>query len=104
MARIPGRRKIESMAKLSDIEIQAGLKALNGWERKGNAIVKPYRFKTFAEGIRFVDRVAVLADEADHHPDIDIRWTTVTMSLSTHSAGGITRNDLELAAKIDSTA
>jgi 4a-hydroxytetrahydrobiopterin dehydratase len=90
------------MAKLSDIEIQAGLKSLQGWERRGNAVVKQYRFPAFADGIRFVDRVAVLADAADHHPDIDIRYTTVTMSLSTHSQGGITRNDLEMAAKIDS--
>ena len=90
------------MAKLSDIEIQSGLKTLAGWERRGDAVVKHYRFGKFADGIRFVDRVAVLADAADHHPDIDIRYTTVTMSLSTHSQGGITRKDLEMAAKIDS--
>ena len=92
------------MAKLSDIEIQAGLKQLAGWAREGNAIAKRFTFKAFQDGIRFVDRVAVAADAADHHPDIDIRYTTVTMKLSTHSAGGITRKDLELAAAIDGLA
>lgn len=89
------------MAKLNDSEIATGLAALNGWSRSGDAIVKRYTFKAFQDGIRFVDRVAVAADAADHHPDIDIRWTTVTMSLSTHSAGGITKKDLALAATID---
>jgi 4a-hydroxytetrahydrobiopterin dehydratase len=90
--------------KLSDSDIAAALAGLPGWERQGgagDAIVKRYTFPTFAAGIRFVDRVAVEADKADHHPDIDIRWTTVTMSLSTHSAGGLTQNDIALAAVID---
>ena len=89
------------MAKLSDSEITAGLAKLPGWTRRGDAIVKAYTFKAFQDGIRFVDRVAVAADAADHHPDIDIRWTTVTMSLSTHSAGGLTRKDLALAAEME---
>lgn len=89
------------MAKLSDIEIQAGLKQLTGWSREGGAIARRYTFTAFQDGIRFVDRVAVAADAADHHPDIDIRYTTVTMTLSTHSAGGITAKDLALAAAID---
>ncbi|HWO88637.1 MAG TPA: 4a-hydroxytetrahydrobiopterin dehydratase [Gemmatimonadales bacterium] len=91
-------------SRLGDAEIAKGLLALPGWTREGNAIVKRYSFATFAEGIRFVDRVAVAADAADHHPDIDIRWTTVTMSLSTHSAGGITAKDLSLAATIEQLA
>jgi 4a-hydroxytetrahydrobiopterin dehydratase len=89
------------MAKLTDAEITAGLSKLSGWSRKGDAIVKAYSFKAFQDGIRFVDRVAVAADAADHHPDIDIRYTTVTMSLSTHSAGGLTKKDLALAAEIE---
>jgi 4a-hydroxytetrahydrobiopterin dehydratase len=89
------------MAKLTESEIEAGLRGLSGWMRRGDEIRKSYTFKAFAEGVRFVDRVAVLADAADHHPDIDIRWTTVTMALSTHSAGGLTRKDFDLAAKID---
>lgn len=89
------------MAKLTDTDIGAGLASLPGWERRGDAIAKAFTFGKFADGIRFVDRVAVEADKADHHPDIDIRYTTVTMTLSTHSAGGLTRKDLELAAIID---
>jgi len=92
------------MAKLTEGEIETGLRALTGWARRGDEIRKSYTFKAFAEGIRFVDRVAVLADAADHHPDIDIRWTTVTMALSTHSAGGLTRRDFDLAAKIDAAS
>ncbi len=89
------------MPKLSDQDVTAGLAKLGGWKRQGDAIVKSFTFQKFAEGIRFVDRVAAEADKMDHHPDIDIRYTTVTMTLSTHSEGGLTRNDLELAAVID---
>ena len=92
------------MARLTEEDIAAGLAGLVGWTREGNAIRRSYSFKTFAEGIRFVDRVAAAADRADHHPDIDIRWTTVTMTLSTHSAGGLTRKDFGLAATIDAAA
>ena len=92
------------MAKLTEAEIAARLAALPGWTRKGDAVVRAFTFPAFAAGIRFVDRVAVLADAADHHPDIDIRWTTVTMALSTHSAGGLTAKDVELAARIDAAA
>jgi 4a-hydroxytetrahydrobiopterin dehydratase len=90
--------------KLDDVEIGARLAALPGWTRKADAIVRAFTFTAFAEGIRFVDRVAVLADAADHHPDIDIRWTTVTVALSTHSAGGLTAKDFDLAARIDEAA
>ncbi len=92
------------MAKLGEAEVTARLAALPGWTRKGDAIVRAFTFPAFADGIRFVDRVAVLADAADHHPDIDIRWTTVTMALSTHSAGGLTAKDFDLAARIDAAA
>ena len=90
--------------KLSEAEIAKALQRLDGWEREGSAIRKLYTFKTFAEGIGFVDRVALEADAADHHPDIDIRYTTVVMTLSTHSAGGLTAKDLALAETIDSLA
>jgi 4a-hydroxytetrahydrobiopterin dehydratase len=92
------------MPKLTDAEIAAGLAKLPGWTRSGDAIAKSWKFEKFADGIRFVDRVAVAADAADHHPDIDIRWTTVTMSLSTHSQGGITAKDLKLASEIERLA
>lgn len=92
------------MAKLTDAEIAAGLAKLPGWAREGDAIVRRYTFKKFADGIRFVDRVAVAADAADHHPDIDIRYTTVTMSLSTHSEGGVTAKDARMAGEIERLA
>jgi 4a-hydroxytetrahydrobiopterin dehydratase len=90
--------------KLAEREIAERLKALRGWTQEGNAIRKSYRFAKFSEGIRFVDRVAVAADALDHHPDIDIRYTTITMTLSTHSAGGITPKDFELAERIEQEA
>jgi 4a-hydroxytetrahydrobiopterin dehydratase len=86
---------------LSDIEIQRDLGSLNGWSRRGNELVKTYDFPTFADGIAFVNRVARAADALDHHPDIDIRYTRVTFHLSTHSAGGITKQDFKLAAAIE---
>jgi 4a-hydroxytetrahydrobiopterin dehydratase len=89
------------MVKLNDAEIARRLKALPQWRREGDAIRRSFTFGKFAEGIRFVDRVAAAADAMDHHPDIDIRYTTITMTLSTHSAGGLTANDFDLAAKID---
>jgi len=89
------------MAKLSDSEITRRLQALPEWRREGDAIQRVFTFAKFAEGIRFVDRVAVAADAMDHHPDIDVRYTTITMVLSTHSAGGLTAKDFDLAAKID---
>ncbi len=88
-------------ARLTEPEIAARLAALPGWTREGDVVRRAFTFPAFADGIRFVDRVAVLADAADHHPDIDVRWTTVTMALSTHSAGGLTAKDFELAARID---
>ncbi|MBI1952848.1 MAG: 4a-hydroxytetrahydrobiopterin dehydratase [Candidatus Omnitrophica bacterium] len=72
-----------------------------GWELKDGAIVKLYKFKDFQEALTFVNRVGALAEEADHHPDIDIRWNKVTLRLSTHSAGGLTDKDFALARAID---
>ena len=87
--------------KLSDLEIQRALGGLAGWSRRGETLVKTYVFERFADGIAFVDRVARVADEMDHHPDIDIRYTKVTMTLSTHDAGGVTQGDLDLAQRIE---
>jgi 4a-hydroxytetrahydrobiopterin dehydratase len=86
---------------LSDIAIQRELGRLPGWSRRGDALVKTYQFTRFMQGIDFVVRVARAAETADHHPDVDIRYTKVTCTLSTHSAGGITQKDLDLAAEID---
>ena len=88
-------------ARLSDLEIQRSLGTLSGWSRRGDALVKTFTFPRFGDGIAFVARVAGMADAMDHHPDIDIRYTRVTFTLSTHSAGGITQLDLDLAAKIE---
>jgi 4a-hydroxytetrahydrobiopterin dehydratase len=90
--------------RLSDPEIAQRLAGLRGWARDGNAIRKSFSFGKFADGIRFVDRVAAAADSLDHHPDIDIRYTTITMTLSTHSAGGLTGKDFELAERIEQAA
>jgi 4a-hydroxytetrahydrobiopterin dehydratase len=88
--------------KLSDLEIQRALGGLNGWSRRGDALMKTFTFTRFADGIAFVDRVAIAADRMNHHPDIDIRYTKVAIALSTHDAGGITDNDIKLAQEIDS--
>lgn len=90
--------------KLSDLEIRRALGTLPGWSRKGDALTKTYSFARFADGIRFVQQVAESADGMDHHPDIDIRYTKVTFSLSTHDAGGITQRDLDLAKAIEQAA
>jgi len=90
--------------KLSDVEIHRALGTLSGWARRGNALVKTYSFQRFADGIAFVNRVARIADEMDHHPDIDIRYTKVTMTLSTHDAGGVTPTDFKLAERIEADA
>jgi 4a-hydroxytetrahydrobiopterin dehydratase len=86
---------------LSDLEIQRALGTLNGWARRGDALVKTVTLRTFPEAISLVNRVADEAERANHHPDIDIRYTKVVFTLSTHDAGGITRKDLDLAAAID---
>ena len=87
---------------LTPQELEAALAGLAGWSTDGSALTKTYAFDAFADGIGFVQRVARAADEADHHPDIDIRYTKVTMRLSTHDAGGITAADVRLAGAIDS--
>jgi 4a-hydroxytetrahydrobiopterin dehydratase len=87
--------------KLSDLEIQRALGRLAGWARRGDTLMKTYTFGTFADGIAFVNRVAKAADAANHHPDIDIRYTKITCILSTHDAGGVTDADLKLADEIE---
>ena len=87
--------------KLSDVEIHRAVSALSGWSRRGDTLVKVFTFPRFSDGIAFVNRVARIADEMDHHPDIDIRYTKVTLTLSTHDAGGVTKTDLELAERIE---
>lgn len=90
--------------KLSDLEIRRALGGLPGWSRKGDALNKTYSFARFADGIRFVDQVAAVADAMNHHPDIDVRYTNITFTLSTHDAGGVTQRDLDLAKAIEQAA
>lgn len=97
----PERSQTLSNERLSDIAIQRELGSLPGWSRRGDVITKTFQFKKFLAGIDFVNAVAKAAEAADHHPDIDIRYTKIICSLSTHSAGGITQKDLDLAKKIE---
>lgn len=87
---------------LDDDQIEAGLAELPEWERDGDEIVRTHEARSFLAGIELVDQVAQLAEDADHHPDIDIRWRTLKFALSTHSEGGLTEKDLALARKIES--
>jgi len=89
------------MAKLTPEQIAANLKALPGWEYKDNAIRKTFQFKEYLHGIEFVQKVAEIAEGADHHPDITINYTRVTFSCSTHDAGGVTDKDFKLADNIE---
>ncbi len=90
--------------KLSDVEIQRALGTLAGWSRRGDSLVKTYVFPQFADGIAFVDQVARAADQMNHHPDIDIRYTKITCTLSTHDSGGVTQNDEDLAMAMEKIA
>ena len=81
--------------------VDAALAQGMAWERDGTALVKVHTGQAFADALAYVNAVGALAEEMDHHPDIDIRWNRVTLRLSTHSAGGITAADLELARRID---
>jgi len=87
--------------KLNGASIQSWLASHTGWKRKSNALIKEFKFSSFRDSVVFVNRVATLADTADHHPDIDVRYDRVMLSLSTHSAGGITEKDLKLAEQVD---
>jgi 4a-hydroxytetrahydrobiopterin dehydratase len=89
------------MTVLSDDEVDAAAASLNGWTRSDGALRRSVTFGSFLDGIDAVGRVARAAERADHHPDIDIRWRTVTFALVTHSAGGITDKDVTLAREID---
>lgn len=85
---------------LDDAAITAALVDLPGWERDGDTLVRTAKLPDFSAAIAVVDRVAEIAEERDHHPDIDIRWRTLVFRCSTHSRGGITDLDIALAAAI----
>jgi 4a-hydroxytetrahydrobiopterin dehydratase len=86
---------------LNDEEVETRLKRL-AWEREGDEIVREWRFEGFGEAIAFVNRVAEVAEEANHHPDIFLHgWNKVRLSLTNHSAGGLTDTDFAMAARFD---
>jgi 4a-hydroxytetrahydrobiopterin dehydratase len=90
------------MAKLlSEEEIAEALTRLPHWKREGDALERTAELGSFPQAIQVVARVAEIAETADHHPDIDIRWRTLVFRLSTHSAGGLTAKDVSLAGEID---
>jgi 4a-hydroxytetrahydrobiopterin dehydratase len=91
-------------ALLDDDAIASWLREHATWERDGDTLRRRVDCATFPLAIRLVDAVAEVAEERDHHPDIDIRWRTLHFALSTHSAGGITAKDLDLAVAIDELA
>jgi 4a-hydroxytetrahydrobiopterin dehydratase len=92
------------MALLGNDEIEARLAGLNGWEHDGEAIVKRFARGDFVGSVKFVDALVAPAEAMGHHPDLEISWDTVTVTISTHSEGGLTAADFELAAKIEELA
>ena len=92
------------MATLSDDEIQQRLDDVPGWRREGDSLVREFTFEDFQGSVDFVNRITPPAEEMNHHPDLAISWNKVTVSLSTHSQGGLTESDFELAARIDPLA
>jgi 4a-hydroxytetrahydrobiopterin dehydratase len=88
-------------ARLSPAETEAHLRALPGWTFTGSAIVKTFRFSRFAETIAFVNAIAAIAEREDHHPDLSVHYDQCVVEWSTHSAGGVTLNDIVCAAQVD---
>jgi 4a-hydroxytetrahydrobiopterin dehydratase len=89
------------MAKLTSQQIAAALQELSGWTQSGDAIRREFQFEDFVQSMTFVNSVAELAEDAEHHPDIDIRYNKVLLVLSTHSSGGLTGKDVALARQIN---
>ncbi len=87
--------------RLTDGEISKRLKSLKGWSHKGRFITKTFEFDEFMEGIAFIRRVARVAEAQEHHPDIHVRYTSITLSVQTHSEGGVTEWDFDLAKTIE---
>jgi 4a-hydroxytetrahydrobiopterin dehydratase len=87
--------------RLDDATIATRLGGLTGWSRDGDTITKDFQCASFPAAIAFVVRIGFLAEAANHHPDLDVRWRNVRVALSTHDAGGLTTLDFDLAAKID---
>jgi 4a-hydroxytetrahydrobiopterin dehydratase len=92
------------VALLGDAEIEEKLAALPGWERAGDAIEKEFKRDDFVGSVRFVETLVEPAEAMNHHPDLSISWDTVKVTISSHSEGGLTAADFELAGKIDALA
>lgn len=92
------------MPVLSDEEIERRLGGLQDWRRDGDAIARRFQFEDFQASIDFVNRITPAAEEMGHHPDIAISWNIVDLTLSTHSEGGLTEADFELAQQLDQLA
>jgi 4a-hydroxytetrahydrobiopterin dehydratase len=92
------------MAILSESDVQQALAGLPGWERSGSAIQRIFQFADFVAAMRFVNEVAAAAEQANHHPDIDIRYSKVVMSLISHDSGGVTKRDIRMAERINQIA
>lgn len=87
--------------RLRQKQIAAQLSKVKGWKLRGKQISKPYVFVDFMDGIKFLNRVAKLAEGMNHHPDIDIRYNQIRLTLTTHDEGGLTMKDFGLAGRID---
>ncbi|HEU4705623.1 MAG TPA: 4a-hydroxytetrahydrobiopterin dehydratase [Solirubrobacterales bacterium] len=92
------------MTLLGDTEIAEKLAGLPGWERSGEAIAKSFERGDFVGSVEFVSSLVAPAEEMNHHPDLEISWDTVKVTISTHAEGGLTAADFELAGKIDALA
>ena len=89
------------MKKLTSTQITSALAKIPDWKKKAAVISRTFQFKDFPAAVKFVNAVAGLAEQAWHHPDIDIRWNKVTLVLTTHDAGGLTQKDFDLARQFD---
>lgn len=89
------------MEKLTAAQIKTALASVPDWKKKGASITRTFQFKDFPAAIKFVNALAKIAEKEYHHPDIDIRWNKVTLVLSTHDAGGLTKKDFNLAKRFD---
>ncbi|HEY8902534.1 MAG TPA: 4a-hydroxytetrahydrobiopterin dehydratase [Chthoniobacterales bacterium] len=88
-------------ALLSEAEVEAALRGSPDWRVDNGELVRIFAFRNFVEAVDFVNRVTEIAEEANHHPDVDIRWNKVTLRLCTHSKGGLTSADFELAGRLE---
>ena len=92
------------MPKLSDAEIEQALSDLESWDRRGDEIVREFQFRDFVEAMGFIAQVGVLAERANHHPNLSNVYNRVTIALSSHDEGGITERDIKLATEISERA